>query len=540
MNTQYNPVFGAWNFARDVVGGSINLSSTELKDQKMKVMAGSIPALRAIFTDLRGMQPSLFGITANPKQQEWIDLWQQFRDVGGITGYSEQFSRSKDKATLVQRELARLDHGTIRKAVDAVLDWLSDYNDAMENAVRLSAFKAGLDAGMTSQRAAALAKNLTVNFNRKGQATANANALYAFFNARVQGTARMMEVMYDEKDGKISMTGVGKKIIAGGMLIGTFQAIALMAAGFDGDEPPDFLKSKNIIIPTGNGTYAIIPMPLGWNLFPNIGREITEYVLINAGAMKGRRPLTTTMVNIMAQVIDMFNPLGAGSPANFFAPTVADPIVNVLATNKDAFGRPISRESRETTPTPGWERSRDTATKLSKALAYGLNYITGGGEDGIGAVSPTADQLDYIAREYAGGVGREITKVVRYVGRKIEGEEIPAYSVPIAGKLYGELDSPSSVADKFYKNVKAMAEHEGAIKRIKERKGDVNDYRKENKEATVRLINRANYVENAVAKYNREIRALNKKEAPEKDIKFKKEKRDALMKAYNEEVRRAQ
>jgi hypothetical protein len=539
MNTQYNPVFGAWNFARDVVGGSINLSSTELKDKKMKVMAGSIPALRAIFTDLRGMKPSLFGITANPKQQEWIDLWQQFRDVGGITGYSEQFSRSKDKATLVQRELARLDHGTIRKAVDAVLDWLSDYNDAMENGVRLSAYKAGLDAGMTSQRAAALAKNLTVNFNRKGQATANANALYAFFNARVQGTARMMEVMYDEKGGKISMTSVGKKIVAGGMLIGAFQAIALMAAGFDGDEPPDFLKSKNIIIPTGNGTYAIIPMPLGWNLFPNIGRELTEYVLINAGAMKGRRALTTTMTNVMAQVIDMFNPLGAGSPANFFAPTIADPIVS-LAVNKDAFGRPISREGRETTPTPGWERSRDTATKLSKALAYGINYITGGGEDGIGEVSPTADQLDYIAREYAGGVGREITKAVRYVSRKIEGEEIPAYSVPIAGKLYGELDSPSAVADKFYKNVKAMAEHEGAIKRIKERKGDVNDYRKENKEATVRLINRANYVENEVAKYNREIRALVKKEAPEKDIKFKKEKRDALMKAYNEEVRRVQ
>jgi hypothetical protein len=539
MNTQYNPVFGAWNFARDVVGGSINLSSTELKDKKMKVMAGSIPALRAIFTDLREMRPTMFGIAKDPKQQEWIDLWQQFRDVGGITGYSEQFSRSKDKATLVQRELARLDHGTIRKAVDAVLDWLSDYNDAMENAVRLSAFKAGLDAGMTPQRAAALAKNLTVNFNRKGQTTANANALYAFFNARVQGTARMMEVMYDEKDGKISMTSVGKKIIAGGMLIGAFQAIALMAAGFDGDEPPDFLKSKNIIIPTGSKTYLIIPMPLGWNLFPNIGRELTEYVLINAGAMKGRRALTTTMTNVMAQVVDMFNPLGAGSPANFFTPTIADPIVS-LAVNKDAFGRPISRESRETTPTPGWERSRDTATKLSKALAYGINYITGGGEDGIGAASPTADQLDYLAREYAGGVGREITKAVRYVSRKIEGEEIPAYSVPIGGKLYGELDSPSATADKFYKNVKAMAEHEGAIKRIKERKGDVNDYRKENKEATARLINRANYVENEVAKINREIRALVKKEAPEKDIKFKKEKRDALMKAYNEEVRRVQ
>ena len=544
MNTQYNPVFGAWNFVRDVFGGTINLASTEIKDKKMQVLAGSIPALRAIFTDLRGMKESYAGIVSDSEQKEWIALWKQFREIGGITGYSEQFSRAKDKASIVEREMARLDRGNARRKADAVLDWLSDYNDAMENAVRLSAFKAGLDKGMTPQRAASLAKNLTVNFNKKGQATANANALYAFFNARVQGTTRMMEVLVQNKDGKFTMTGVGKKIIAGGMLLGSVQALALMAAGFDGDEPPDFLKDKNLILPTfgltGEKKYLIVPMPLGWNLFPNIGRELTEYVLINSGQMKGRRKITQTIVNISAQIADMFNPLGAGGAANLLTPTLADPIVNVLATNKDAFGRPISRESRETTPTPGWERSRDNATSLSKSLAYGLNYITGGGEDGIGLVSPTADQLDYLAKEYAGGVGREITKAVRYVGKKIEGEEIPSYSVPIAGKLYGELDTPSAAADKFYKNVKAMAEHEGTLKRIKERKGSESDYRKENKEATARLINRANYVETEVAKYNREIRAMYKKEAPEKDIKAKKERRDAVMKAYNEEVRRAQ
>ena len=545
VNTQYNPVFGAWNFARDVVGGTINLSSTEIADRKMQVLAGSIPALRAIFTDLRGMKPSVAGIVSDSEQKEWIALWNQFREIGGVTGYSEQFSRAKDKASIVDREMARLDRGNARRKADAVMDWLSDYNDAMENAVRLSAFKAGLDKGMTPQRAAALAKNLTVNFNRKGQATANANALYAFFNARVQGTTRMMDVLVQNKDGKFTMTSVGKKIIAGGMLLGSMQALALMAAGFDGDEPPDFLKDKNLILPTfgltGEKKYLIVPMPLGWNLFPNIGRELTEYVLINSGQMKGRRKITQTIVNISAQIADMFNPLGAGGAANLLTPTLADPFVNVLATNKDAFGRPISRESRETTPTPGWERSRDNATSLSKALAYGLNYLTGGGEDGIGLVSPTADQLDYLAKEYAGGVGREITKAVRYVGKKIEGEEdIPSYSVPIFGKLYGELDTPSAAADKFYKNVKAMAEHEGTIKRIKERKGDVSEYRNENKEATARLINRANYVETEVARYNREIRAMYKKEAPEKEIKAKKEKRDAVMKAYNEEVRRAQ
>ena len=298
---------------------------------------------------------------------------------------------------------------------------------------------------------------------------------------------------------------------------------------------------RSFILPTfgltGEKKYLIVPMPLGWNLFPNIGREITEYSLINTGAMKGRRNLGQTISNISAQVFDMFNPLGAGGAAQFFTPTIADPIVS-LAVNKDAFGRPIARENRETNPTPGWQRSRDTATALSKALAYGINYLTGGGEYGIGTVSPTADQLDYIAKEYAGGVGREVTKAVRFAYNKATGEETPSYAVPIVGKLYGATDEPSAVADKFYKNIKAMAEHEGTLKRMKQDKVDTTGYRRDNPES--KLVGRANYVENEVAKINKEIHALYQKNASDTVIKRKKEERDKKMRYFNEQVRRAQ
>jgi hypothetical protein len=253
--------------------------------------------------------------------------------------------------------------------------------------------------------------------------------------------------------------------------------------------------------------------------------------------MKGNRKMSKTVTNIAAQVFDMFNPLGAGSAANFFTPTIADPIVS-LAVNKDAFGRPISRENRETSPSPGWERSRDNATKISKALAYGLNYLTGGGEHGIGLVSPTADQLDYIAKEYAGGVGREVTKAARFTSNLISGEETPSYGVPILGKLYGSTGEPSAVADKFYKNIKVMAEFEGEMKRMKEVKANTSQFLKDNPEA--KLVKRANYIENEVAKLNREIHAMNKRGAPDKDIKAKKEHRDKVMKAFNDQVSKAQ
>ena len=43
-----------------------------------------------------------------------------------------------------------------------------------------------VEQGMSPAQAAALAKELTVNFNRKGQVAAQAGAMYAFFNAAVQ------------------------------------------------------------------------------------------------------------------------------------------------------------------------------------------------------------------------------------------------------------------------------------------------------------------------------------------------------------------
>lgn len=86
-----------------------------------------------------------------------------------------------------------------------LFDWLSDYNLAMENAVRLSAYKVGIDQGMSKERAASLAKNLTVNFNRKGQISQQAGALYAFFNAGVQGTTRLSQVLF-EMDGQDAST----------------------------------------------------------------------------------------------------------------------------------------------------------------------------------------------------------------------------------------------------------------------------------------------------------------------------------------------
>jgi len=536
MNTQFNPVFGAWNFVRDVESAAVNLTGTPIADKRMEVVAGAIPALKAIYRDLRGKTPK------DAEAKEWIDLYERFANAGGQTGYREQFTRAKDKATLVQREMARLDRSNVRRAAQAVADWLSDYNDAMENAVRLSAFKAALESGLSEDRAAELAKNLTVNFNRKGAWTTNANAFYAFLNASVQGSARMAELIFKrDENGKVRLTPGGKKVIAGGMMIGAMQAALLAFAGFDADEPPEFLKNKNLIIPNPFGQgYAIIPMPLGLNVFPNVARLVTEYALTQAGAMTGKRDLPKTVLSIASAVLDAFNPLGSSGLIQTLSPTLVDPFV-AIAENKDAFGRPISKENRATNPSPGWERSRDNASAISQGLAYGINYLTGGGKYGIGAYSPTADDIDYVFSQYVGGLGREVAKAAGFVKAKVEGEETPPYKVPILGKAYGETETPSAVSDKFYKNVTMLAELEGEMKRMREKRENLSEFMKDNPE--YRFIQNANNLENQISKINKTIKEIQKRPETEQtkaQIERYKEQKQRMMNNFNERIKALQ
>jgi hypothetical protein len=65
------------------------------------------------------------------------------------------------------------------------------------------------------QKAANLAKNLTVNFNRKGELSSGLNLFYLFFNAAVQGTANIAQAMSGRTaDGSLTKAQIGAASIA--------------------------------------------------------------------------------------------------------------------------------------------------------------------------------------------------------------------------------------------------------------------------------------------------------------------------------------
>jgi hypothetical protein len=548
INTQYNPIFGFVNFIRDVQGAIINLQSTALKGSEKDVMKGVVPALAGVYADTRKARQG------KAATSPWSALWEEFQNEGGATGFRDLFRTSEDRANAIKREIdptAWMDsplgkvftaNGNLKvplaqaqKGATWLFDWLSDYNLAMENAVRLSAYKVALDGGMTKQRAASLAKNLTVNFNRKGQAGMQAGAVYAFFNAAMQGTARMGDVMFEGEGAGMRLSGLGRKIIYGGMALGAMQAMALAAAGFDEDEPPPFVRERSLVIPigalAGGKEYISIPMPLGWHVIPGVGREATEFVL------SGFKDPGKRLAGLVALFADAFNPIGnAGMSLQTITPTALDPLV-ALAENRDWTGKPIAKESLDRT-TPGHLLAKDTASAPAKWLSEAINIMSGGTEYTRGTLSPTPDQIDYLWGQVTGGVGRELSKVEQTATATATGETLPLYKIPLVGRFVGDADGPTGQASRFYESLNRINAHEAQMKGLAKdgRLEEARQYRDENPE--VALITVANVTERQVRRLRARKRELLANDAPREAITAIEEQITQAMKRLNEAVQR--
>jgi hypothetical protein len=522
VNTAYNPVFGVTNITRDVQTALLNLSSTPLKDHKADVAKHILPALRGIYIDLRdhraGKQPS----------SAWAGLFEEFQREGGATGYRDMYANAEERAEKIAAELRAVKDGRAMKFGKGIFNWLSDYNEAMENAVRLAAYKVGKEQGLSNQQAASLAKNLTVNFNRKGQVALQTGALYAFFNAAVQGSARLGQTMF--KDGKLSPAG--QKILAGGILLGSMQALLLAAAGFDEDEPPDFVRERALVIPVSGSKYVAIPMPLGFHVIPNLGRIPTEW------AMSGFKNTAKRMAQLVGVFADAFNPIGsAGLSMQTLAPTVLDPLA-ALAENKDWTGKPIAKKDFNTmVPTAGHTRAKDTATPWAKMVSYGVNWVTGGTDYKPGLASPTPDQIDYLIGQVTGGVGREVGKLAQVATSTVSGEELPMHKIPLVGRFVGTTEGQAAEASRFYDNLREIGEHKAEIEGLKKdhKGGQIGAYVKDNPEA--KLVPMADAIYRDVAKMQKAKRELVKNGAPKDRVKLMDERITARMKALNDKVR---
>ena len=532
-STGYNPVFALFNFARDIQATAANINADKIPGWKpsdtvqvvTEALANTVPLFRhlhAQFRNLHSNDPRM----APPAKGTAAWWMEKAKAAGGLTGIMDS-TRGFDEAQSEINELFGAERASKNKVIPgrttedwgtklneggkAVAEWfdatlegeskdapgkiigfvaksVGNLNQAAELATRTAAFKAAYEkfiaAGKTDAeaeaQAAIVSKNVSVNFNRRGQNTTFWGALFPFFNAAVQGSARLFQTIYDRKtitnpDGSVSdtseITPFGKKLLAVLPALGLLQAMLL--AGFDDDEIPEADKDRNFIIPLGDGKFVKMPLPLGFNVPFNMAREAADMAMA-VGGHKGRSFGKHAEAMIL-QPVTGFNPLGgAGNWAQTVSPALLDPIL-ALYQNEDAFGRKIAKEDMDKTkPTPGYTRYKEGATGFAKGAAEMINYASGGGKYGIGAFSPTPDQIDYALGQITGGVGREISKGFQTLGvakDMITGaprEERPWYRVPVVGRLYGDTNEPANVKSMIYADREQIArldyERDQAIK----------------------------------------------------------------------------
>lgn len=501
VNTMYNPVFLVTNFARDLqtavmsIYGEQGRSDGLLVGKKMsalRVALDSPAAMMAVYDSLRGNQRS-------GKTGEWQKLWKEFVEDGAKTGWfriNDIENRMKEMDRLVTQAKGGWQGQSIQ-AWHSFFKLIEDGNNAVENALRLSAYKHGRDAGMSRQQAASLAKNLTVNFNRRGELGTVLNSLYMFANASVQGTANMIRALgHLEGNGpllqrlrwsnlnrtqKLSLAAVG----TGYMLASLNRA----GAGQDDDgvnwydKVPDYVKEHNLVIMKSlfggkQGEYWTFPLPYGYNMLYMLGGTAE-------GVASGNLKPTKAAGNIVGGMLGAFNPLGSedsktltGTLLKNLSPTLPRAFID-YAMNENFMGTQIRRENAPWgTPKPDSTLGRRSTPEAYKSFVNWLNTATGGSQYRSGAVDINPDTLKYWIDYISGGTGRFIGQTVDAAAKSYNGIDIPPQQIPFLGKISGKV-MPYADQQAMYDHIDELRQYDTELKTLRgaDRTAFLNKYR---------------------------------------------------------------
>jgi N12 class adenine-specific DNA methylase len=463
VNTSINPEFVITNAIRDAQTAGINLQARG--DGIAKAAA------KHYFPALKAATKGAFGKGSG----EWGGWYERFRMEGGQT----HWNRVDDIPTIrkrLQRELNDIRNPlTARRAVNGIFNTIQNLNSGVENAARLASFRAAVEAGMTEAQAASIAKNVTVNFNRRGVYGPAANAMYLFFNASVQGSFTILSAMRAPKV---------RKIVGGIVAFGALNAVLNNLLGDDDedgqsfyDKLPQYTKERNIILmlPGQGGKHLAFPMPYGYSAFHTMGRAAAEVAF-------GRSPLDAAG-DIAAAIEGSFNPIGGSeSILNFLAPTIVDPFID-LVTNRDFRGQPIKPEQPAFGPSvPESQLYWNSVSPISKTVAETLNELTGGDSVRPGAIDISPNALQYIYGVVTGAAGQTVRRAAELPMKFLDPEsEIELNDIVFVRRAIG--DKPGWV-DKsmFYDRTNEIRQVESYLKRYQEQglSAKARDLRQEN------------------------------------------------------------
>jgi hypothetical protein len=348
------------------------------------------------------------------------------------------------------------------KGFRAMVGALENTNAIFENGIRFAAYEAAIEVlsqkpmpGLTPEQketfvrdqAAMISREATVDFNRRGEAGALLNALYAFFNAGIQGSVRTARALSNNpfKTGKLSTT---QSALLG--MMGTAAMLAAAGAAMseeddDGklfwDKIPDYDKERNLIIMHPNGrSYEKIPMPYGFGFFPYVATRVMD-------AARRGDDLGSVGLDLTTAAIGNFSPIQfggenlPGSVARAAAPTAIKPLVELML-NENAFGRPIYNEPFDSGESYA-SAARYNTWDGFKDFSQFLNDISGGEGRVKGRINAPPESFEHLLEFSFGGLVPLAKTLYKTAD---EGDPL---SAPVVRRLVGQPGKGRNVGEYY-------------------------------------------------------------------------------------------
>lgn len=442
MFTSQNPAFIISNLSLDVIFAGTAVYAKE--DAKYAARyAKNITAALA-----KGQLIGLIHRFETDRLDNSKDLDRYFGEFirnGGETGFT-QLNTVDDFKRDIDRFAREMKQGQVMKVStkvwNGIWDGIEYMNRCAEDATRFSVYMTSRQMGRSVERSISDAKEITVNFNRKGSGGFGArlmNFAYIFFNAAVQSLANAGKILYEHP----------MKALAA---LGTFSAAGFMApllaqaiiSAFGGDDDaywdlPEWVRRNNFVfyIPWSDNKFLIIPISQELRPFYAMGEIAMSVLMGKEEVLDGLKSAAGSFMDLLP--IDFMG--NGGNLAISLTPTVAQPFAQLVA-NTDYFGSPIYRRNDYNKLDPAWTKAyKDTSPMLVNASKW-LNEVTGGDDVKRGWIDPVNNPavIEHLFEGYLGGAGKTLNKAAKTFSMIWNPDMRDIRNIPIASTFIQESD----------------------------------------------------------------------------------------------------
>lgn len=458
--TTWNPEFIVGNLSRDIMFAGVAVAVKE--DAKYtKKYTGNITSIL-----VKASLPRLLYKWEHGTLDDSVDIERYFKEFlknGGETGFTQLNTVDRVRRDM-QRFLKEAQGGVSsvpRKAWRSFWNGVEFMNRSAEDTTRFAVYMTSRQQRRSVSRSIHDAKEITVNFNKKGSGAWGARLLnfsYVFFNAAMQAVANAGKLVY-RNPGKASIA-MGVFMSSGFLLPLVSCVLASLCGGGDDDywNNPEWVRRNNLMIYIPY-TKKYLTIPISHELRPFYGIGEIAY-----SVMCGKETVEDGLLKAVEGFTSLLPIDYTGNEGNLkanFAPTAMQPLVQA-DENVDYFGKPIYRETPWNKDDPEWTKAYkgtngllvDLTRMLSEAVSttdeYGVktypkHWYTGD-------INPAV--IEHLLESYTGGLGKTVNGIGKTISMLWNEDARELRNVPVVRKFIqsgGERAEERRFSNEFFK-----------------------------------------------------------------------------------------